>query len=244
MPETEEEKMAREAEEREVKEKAFQEKMDGMEKMLKDGEVARDQLLQELKDSKQYLSDPEYIEYLDKKGGGGKGSEETKSLEDMTRTEFMSKIHEGITSILTDAAKGWDEQVKEIKGEMSTFSLMADVEFNKLRSPAFATLLSTEEGKERYIKIKEDNPKWSSKKIFEDIEKEDIVMEKKEADLAVKQAKEEKETWSEKPEGVQSLVEEKNLSDEESTGKIYDAIIGNMEHPSEEKAGIVLPMKD
>jgi len=39
-------------------------------------------------------------------------------------------------------------------------------------------------------------------------------------------------------------VEEKNLSDEESTGKIYDAIIGNMEHPSEEKAGIVLPMKD
>lgn len=239
------EELAKEEELRAEKEVAFQAKIDGMEKMLKDGETARDQLLQELKDSKQYLSDPDYIEYLDKKSGGGEGSEgETKSIDDMSRTEFAATIHKGITDILTDAAKGWDEQMKDIRGELSTFSLMADVEFNKLRTPAFAELLSTDEGKERYVKLKEENPTWSSKRIYDDIKKEDIVTAKEEADLKVAQAKEEKDTWSEKPEGIKSVVEEKNLSDEESTGKIYDAIIGNTEHPSEETAGVVLPMKD
>lgn len=239
-----EEKEAAQAKETQVADLMAQVKSQG--DMLGESKKAIDQLTEKLQDSTKFLTDPEYQEYLDEKESGKSSSikgDET-DLNAMSRAEFAASITKGITDILTDAAKNMDKQIAEVRGDVGNIYKMSDIRFAKNENPEFAKLLATDEGKKRYVEIQEKNPKFSSKEIWEDIKKDNIVKEKEETDLKEAQALKEKEVWSEKPAAAANIAEDKNMTEDDVIGKIFDAEIGTLEQPLEEKSGVIEPMDD
>lgn len=220
-------------------------------KMLEEMKTARDQLSKELKESKGMLYSPEYIEFMDKKGKGkgDKGSSdkgEDKDLNALSRAELVTYTQKGMETILTDVAKKWDEELDDVRTNHFKLMKMADVEFMKLREPAFKEWLATEEGKEEFLKIADANKEWGSQKIFDDKKKQDLVIAKEKADQEEAQAEEEKEVWSEKPGQAASIADEKGMSDDEIASKHYDALFGDKGHEAgvETPAGVIQPIKE
>ena len=220
----------------------LQKKMDDMGKMLDDAKKANETLREEVQTSKDVWKDPDYLDYLEKRDG--KGSSEKAGDEDldaMSRAEFATYTQKGMQGVMTDMAKKMDEQMDVMGKQLAGLTNMADVEFQKLRSPEFAKIIATDEGRERFLKISDENKSWGAKKIYEDMQKDDIVKDKHEADLKVSQAKEEETVWSEKPGQAASIAEEKDLTDEEIAGKAYDATFGTTPHALEgEQDGVVV----
>lgn len=221
-----------------------------MKKMLEEQKTASGELLSNMKEGQERWNDPRYMDYLETLEKGEKGSsnkdEGDIDLNALSRAELVTHIQETLKSPMIDVGKKMDEQIGVMEKTLSRLTYKMDVEMMKIRSSDFATAMDTEEGKTRFLTISDKNKEWNSSDIWEDMQKEDIVTAKREADIKEATAKEELTAFGEKPGSAASIAEEKNLSDDEITGRAYDAAVGKTEESSldGEKVGVILPMDD
>lgn len=218
-----------------------------MKGMLEDQKKAMGQMIEDSRQSASVLTSPEYLAWVEEqqnggRSGGASGNDEDVDLTAMSRSELVDYINAQNSKPLTELAKKMDEQMNSFSKALVSLGSRTDVELTKLRNPSFAKTVDTDEGKELFIKIGEENPTWSAAKIWDAMETAQIVAEKKQADLKAAQAEQEKQVWSEKPGAAASIAEEKDLSDDEIAGKAYDAAVGAQGHPLEEEGiGVIRP---
>jgi len=138
-------------------------------KMLEEMKTANGELITQMKKDREVFSDQGYLDYLEKIEKGevaGKGAaEETKdeeALSAMSRSELATHISKGVTEslsgVMKEMATNTDKQIDSMLKTVGLLGNKVDVEFTKLKSPKFAEIVGTDEGKETFIKIGEENP--------------------------------------------------------------------------------------
>lgn len=224
----------------------LQKQIADMGKVLEEQKTANGDLLKKISENQEMYTNPDFIDFLDKKKNGGQDGASDKSgdnldLDAMSRSELAEHITKGLSGIMTDFAKKSDEQFGVQATRLGKLSNMVDVELTKIKHPEFAELLSTEEGTETFLKAADENTTQGAEKLWEGINDKQIVADKVAADKVEADAAAELEAFSEKPGAAISTAEGKEMSAQEIAEKAFDASFGTDPHALEgEEAGVIV----
>ncbi len=213
--------------------------IEDMGKVLEEQKTANGDLLKKISDNQEMYTNPDFIEFLDKKENGGRTgasdeSEDDTDLDAMSRSKFADHITKGLSTVMTDFAKKSDEQNDAMTSRIGKLHNLVDVELTKIKHPEFAELLSTEEGTEVFLKAADENVSHGAEKLWEGINDKKIVAEKVEADKVEADAEKEQKAFSEKPGAAISTAEGKEMSAEEIASKAFDLSFGTDQHALQE----------
>ena len=194
---------------------------------------AKESLERQLGDANKELLGEDYLEYLEsKKGGGGKGSQESafegsEDFDRATNTEVAKFVVKHVESKLRGITESIGKNQKALDDKIGLAFARLDVSMTKSKYDGSDGGPSWTENEKEIFAIAKANPSWGAEQCYKQFKLEHLAQSEEEKKAAAKRAQEEEDLITEKGGVAGSTTEQKDMSAEQAAEFAYRKSFGN-----------------